>query len=99
MVKIITDSICDLDPHYLAPYDVDMMPLRVRLGEKEYLDKVDIDYLDVCRAMEQGTGTPSLPKCRRISCLIPLKNMPQPGRILFTWPSLPYSPAAAVWRK
>ena len=55
MVKIITDSICDLDPHYLAPYDVDMMPLRVRLGEKEYLDKVDIDYLDVCRAMEQGT--------------------------------------------
>ena len=55
MVKIITDSICDLDPHYLAPYNVDMMPLRVRLGEKEYLDKVDIDYLDVCRAMEQGT--------------------------------------------
>ena len=34
MVKIITDSICDLDPGYLAPYDVEIMPLRVRLGTR-----------------------------------------------------------------
>ena len=54
MVKIITDSICDLDPGYLAPYDVEIMPLRVRLGDKEYLDKVEIDYMDVCRAMLNG---------------------------------------------
>lgn len=54
MVKIITDSICDLDPAYLASYDVTMMPLRVRLGEQEYLDKVDINYLDVGKAMMNG---------------------------------------------
>ena len=54
MVKIITDSICDLDPAYLAPYDIDTMPLRVRLGDQEYLDKVEIDYMDVCRAMLEG---------------------------------------------
>ena len=35
MVKIITDSCCGLVSHYLAPYDVDMMPLRVRLGEND----------------------------------------------------------------
>lgn len=62
MVKIITDSMCDLDPAYLQPYDIDMMPLRVRLGEKEYLDKVEIDYLDVCKAMLEGT----LPKSTQV---------------------------------
>lgn len=54
MVKIITDSICDLDSAYLAPYDVEMLPLRVRLGDEEYLDKIEIDYLDVCKAMIDG---------------------------------------------
>ena len=54
MVKIITDSICDFDPAYLEPYDVDILPLRVRLGEKEYLDKIEINYKDVAEAMMQG---------------------------------------------
>ena len=54
MVKIITDSICDLDPAYLEPYDVDMLPLRVRLGEKEYLDKIEIDHTKVSQAMLEG---------------------------------------------
>lgn len=54
MVKIITDSICDLDPDYLAPYDVDVLPLRVRLGEQEYLDKIEIDHNAVSEAMLQG---------------------------------------------
>lgn len=62
MVKIITDSICDLDPSYLAPYDVEVMPLRVRLGEKEYLDKVEIDYLQVCETMLKG----ELPKSTQV---------------------------------
>lgn len=62
MVKIITDSMCDLDPKYLESYDLDVMPLRVRLGEKEYLDKIDIDYMDVCRAMLEGT----LPKSTQV---------------------------------
>lgn len=62
MVKIITDSICDLDPAYLAPYDIDVLPLRVRLGEKEYLDKVEIDYLEVCEVMLKG----ELPKSTQV---------------------------------
>ena len=54
MVKIITDSICDLDPSYLEPYDIDIMPLRVRLGEQEYLDKIEIDHVAVSQAMLEG---------------------------------------------
>ena len=62
MVKIITDSICDLDPSYLAPYDVDIMPLRVRIGEQEFLDKIEIDYKDVSKAMMDGI----LPKSTQV---------------------------------
>lgn len=62
MVKIITDSICDLDPSYLAPYEVDMMPLRVRLGEKEYLDKIEINHEAVSQAMMEGI----LPKSTQV---------------------------------
>ena len=37
MVKIISDSTCDLTPELLHQYDIRIIPLYVRLGEEEYL--------------------------------------------------------------
>ena len=42
MVKIISDSTCDLTPDLLSKYDIDILPLHILLGEKEYKDGKDI---------------------------------------------------------
>lgn len=38
MVKIISDSTCDLSPELIARYDIDIVPLHIILGEDDYLD-------------------------------------------------------------
>lgn len=42
MVKIISDSTCDLTPDLLSKYDIDILPLHILLGEKEYKDGINI---------------------------------------------------------
>ena len=42
MVKIISDSTCDLSQELLERYDISVLPLHILLGEKEYCDGVDI---------------------------------------------------------
>mgnify|MGYP005759122637 FL=1 len=42
MVKIISDSTCDLSRELLERYDVDIVPLHVLMGDSEYEDGVDI---------------------------------------------------------
>ncbi len=38
MVKIISDSTCDLSPELIARYDIDIIPLHIILGEEDYPD-------------------------------------------------------------
>lgn len=42
MVKILSDSTCDLSKEIINKYNIGIIPLYVRLGEKEYLDGIDI---------------------------------------------------------
>ena len=42
MVKIISDSTCDLSPELIAKYDIDILPLHILLGEDEYEDGKNI---------------------------------------------------------
>ena len=42
MVKIISDSTCDLSPELVNRYDIDILPLHILLGEKEYKDGKNI---------------------------------------------------------
>lgn len=37
-VKILTDSACDIDPHYLQSIGVTVVPLTVHFGEESYVD-------------------------------------------------------------
>lgn len=41
-VKIITDSSCDLAPDIKDLYDIDVIPLYINIGEKSFVDGVDI---------------------------------------------------------
>lgn len=43
MIKIISDSTCDLSRDLLEKYNISLLPLHVILGEEEYLDGVNID--------------------------------------------------------
>ena len=38
MVKIISDSTCDLTENLLEKYNISILPLNVLLGEDEFLD-------------------------------------------------------------
>ena len=41
-IKIICDSLSDLDKEYLQQYDIDVVPLTLILNGKEYRDSIDI---------------------------------------------------------
>ena len=42
MVKIISDSTCDLSPELLARYEIDILPLHILLGDQEFEDVKNI---------------------------------------------------------
>ena len=42
MIKILSDSTCDLSLELIQKYDISIIPLYVRLGDAEYLDGVNI---------------------------------------------------------
>lgn len=59
MVKIISDSTCDLSKELLDRYDVSILPLHVLLGEQEYLDGRDITPEEIYRWSDE---TKTIPK-------------------------------------
>lgn len=53
-VKIITDSAADMPKDLVGQYDIDVVPLRVFEGEKEFLDNVTLDPVDLFDNMRKG---------------------------------------------
>ena len=58
MVKIISDSTCDLSPELLKRYDIDILPLHILLGEKEYRDGKDITPDEIFAWSDEHKTTP-----------------------------------------
>ncbi|MBQ8185088.1 MAG: DegV family protein, partial [Lachnospiraceae bacterium] len=40
MIKIVSDSTCDLSKELLEKYDISIIPLHIHLGDAEYKDGV-----------------------------------------------------------
>ena len=57
MVKIISDSTCDLSPELIARYDIDIIPLHIILGEEDYLDG-RITPEDIYRWSDEHNASP-----------------------------------------
>ena len=57
MVKIISDSTCDLSPELIARYDIDIIPLHIILGEDDYLDG-RISPEDIYRWSDENNMSP-----------------------------------------
>ena len=51
MIRIVSDSTCDLSPELIKRYSIEIVPLCIELGDREYLDGVNITP-DVIAALE-----------------------------------------------
>lgn len=58
MIKIITDSTSDLSEDILTRYDIDVLPLYIHLGEKEYKDKLEISPEEIYIWSDENNSTP-----------------------------------------
>lgn len=58
MVKIISDSTCDLSKDLIEKYGIKIIPLYVRLGEEEYKDGVNISPADLYKWSDAHGETP-----------------------------------------
>ena len=58
MIKIITDSSCDLPQELIDKYNVDILPLRINLGEKSYADRTDITPEQIFAWADEHKDTP-----------------------------------------
>ncbi len=58
MVKIISDSTCDLSQELLERYDIAVLPLQVTLGEASYEDGVNITVDEIYHWADENKTTP-----------------------------------------
>ena len=58
MIKIISDSTCDLNGELIERYGITVLPLHVILGGKEYRDGVDITPDDIYKWADEMKTTP-----------------------------------------
>lgn len=58
MVKIISDSTCDLSPELVERYNIDILPLNVLLGGKEYQDGKNITPEEIFKWADENKTTP-----------------------------------------
>lgn len=57
-IHIVTDSTSDLRPEILKQYDVHMVPLTIQIGEKTYLDRIDLEPKSFLELMEKADELP-----------------------------------------
>ena len=58
MVRILSDSTCDLSKELLERYNIGIIPLYVRLGDDEYLDGVNITPDELYKWSDEHGETP-----------------------------------------
>lgn len=59
MIRIITDSLCDLTMEYAKEINIDILPLNVRFGEEEYKCGVELSNEDFYTKLEENSNPPS----------------------------------------
>lgn len=58
MVRLITDSAADFEPFELEKLNIDCIPLKVMLAEKEYEENVDLSKDQFFRLLEETGASP-----------------------------------------
>ena len=58
MIRIVSDSTCDLSPELVERFNISILPLHVYLGDKEYKDGVDITLPEIFSWSDEHKTTP-----------------------------------------
>ena len=58
MIKIISDSTCDLSKELVEKYDIQVVPLHIHLGDKEYEDGVTVTPDEIYAWSDANNTTP-----------------------------------------
>ena len=58
MIKIISDSTCDLSKDLIEKYNIGILPLHIHLGEEEYQDGVTITPDEIYTWSDANNTTP-----------------------------------------
>jgi DegV family protein with EDD domain len=53
MIRIVTDSTCDLPPEYLQEYDITVVPINIQFGTESYEDGITIDRATFYRKIDE----------------------------------------------
>lgn len=54
MIKITSDSTCDLSPELLAKYDIELLPLSIIKGGAPFRDGIELTPADIFRHVDSG---------------------------------------------
>ena len=65
-IKITADSIADFTPEQLARHNIEIIPLTVNMGDRAYIDGLDIHPADIFRHVDAGGD---LPKTSAVSVM------------------------------
>jgi fatty acid-binding protein DegV len=57
-VRIVTDSACDLPPAACEELGIEVVPLTIRFGEREYVDRKELSVEAFWRELESSTVLP-----------------------------------------
>ncbi len=83
-VRIVTDSSCDLTAEAAAALGIEVVPLTIRFGDEEFVDRVELRVDEFYRRM---AAPPDLPADRRAGA----------RRLRGGLPSLPSTPGPTPW--
>ena len=59
-VQIVTDSSCDLPEEVIAELNIQIVPLKIRFGETEFVDRFELStdqFWDKCQSMDELPST------------------------------------------
>ena len=68
MIRIISDSTCDLSEELLKRYDIEVIPLQILLGDKNYEDGLGVTPDDIYRWSDENKATPKTAACTQLRC-------------------------------
>ena len=57
-IKLICDSLCDVPKELIEKYEIDVVPLNIILGDKEYKEGIDISNDEFYKRMKEKTEVP-----------------------------------------
>jgi DegV family protein with EDD domain len=57
-VRIVTDSACDLRGDEVAQYGIEVVPLSIRFGDREYIDREELSVSEFYRLLEASDDLP-----------------------------------------